>query len=66
MVESARPARTNCTAMAQRIRPRTRTTTTMPILPRIREMRVENQKARMMVKATAAITATPTATPPRP
>jgi hypothetical protein len=52
--------------MAQRISPSTRTTTTMPILPRTREMRLENQKARMMVIATAAIAATPTAMPPRP
>ena len=66
IVEPARPVSMNWTAIAQRIRPSTRTTMTMPILPNAREIRSVNQNETTISAQTAAITPRPTAVPVAP
>ncbi len=60
------PASRNCTAMAHRIRPRTRTTMVRPILPRMRVRIGVARKHSRTLTPIAAMTPRPTAAPMKP
>jgi hypothetical protein len=66
MVEPSSPVSMNWIAMAHRIRPRTRTTITIPIRPNALEITVVSQKAAITSTQTPKITPIPTKVPVSP